>query len=157
MKRTVYLETTFFSFYHDGRLSSRFRREITREWWAKERRNFNIYTSMFSYEELSVPAYPAWKKASGMCKAVPFLEMNVDVAGVVKAYITNRIMPAGDVGDAAHLAIATYHEADYLVTWNCRHLANANKFAHIRMVNRRLGLVTPEIVTPEQLFSERFK
>jgi len=40
------------------------------------------------------------------------------------------------------------------LTWNCRHLANANKFEHIRTVNRRLGLLTPELVTPEQLFAE---
>jgi hypothetical protein len=63
-------------------------------------------------------------------------------------------MPADDAGDAAHLAIASYHGVDYLLTWNCRHLANANKFAHIREINRRLGLLTPELVTPEQLFME---
>lgn len=44
---------------------------------------------------------------------------------------------------------------DYLLTWNCRHLANANKFEHIRSINRRLGLLTPELVTPEQLFEEK--
>jgi hypothetical protein len=63
-------------------------------------------------------------------------------------------MPADDAGDAAHLAVASYHGVDYLLTWNCRHLANANKFEHIRVINRRLGLMTPELVTPEQLFEE---
>jgi hypothetical protein len=65
-----------------------------------------------------------------------------------------QIMPADDAGDAAHLAVASYHGVDYLLTWNCRHLANANKFEHIRVINRRLGLMTPELVTPEQLFEE---
>jgi len=63
-------------------------------------------------------------------------------------------MPREQEGDAAHLAYASYHGIDYLLTWNCKHLANANKFEHIRMVNTKLGLLTPKIVTPMQLFEE---
>src|SRR5207244_12975766 len=51
-------------------------------------------------------------------------------------------------GDALHLALASYHKCDFLVTWNCRHLANANKFGHIRRVNALLGLFVPALVTP---------
>ena len=74
--------------------------------------------------------------------------------GIIKAYVDHRLMPASDVGEAAHLAIASFHAVDYLLTWNCRHLANANKFEQIRSINRRLGLLTPELVTPEQMFEE---
>ena len=55
-------------------------------------------------------------------------------------------------GDALHLALASYHKCDFLVTWNCRHLANANKFGHIRRVNTMLGLFVPALVTPLELF-----
>ena len=89
-----------------------------------------------------------------MTRRVPLLEVVPDIAGIVKVYVENRLMPAEDVGDAAHLAMASYHGVDYLLTWNCRHLANANKFEHIRRINRRLGLLTPELVTPELLFWE---
>ncbi len=54
-------------------------------------------------------------------------------------------------GDATHLALATVYKCDYLVTWNCKHLANPNKLDHIVRVNWMLGLATPKIVTPLQL------
>lgn len=53
--------------------------------------------------------------------------------------------------DALHLALASYHRCDFLVTWNCKHLANANKFGHIRRVNTLLGLFNPALVTPLEL------
>jgi hypothetical protein len=60
-------------------------------------------------------------------------------------------MPRSPVGDALHLALASYHRCDFLVTWNCKHLANAGKFAHIRRVNGLLGLFVPLLVTPLEL------
>ena len=57
-------------------------------------------------------------------------------------------------GDALHLAIASYHRCDFLVTWNCKHLANANKFGHIRRINGILGLSVPSLVTPLELLGE---
>ncbi len=61
------------------------------------------------------------------------------------------VMPADPAGDALHLALASYHKCDFLVTWNCQHLANANKFGHIRLVNGMLGLFVPALVTPLEL------
>jgi hypothetical protein len=61
-------------------------------------------------------------------------------------------MPANPTGDALHLALAYSHKCDFLVTWNCEHLANANKFGHIRRVNTMLGLFVPSLVTPMELF-----
>ena len=60
-------------------------------------------------------------------------------------------MPANPTGDALHLALASYHKCEFLVTWNCVHLANANKFGHIRRINTMLGLFTPTIATPMEL------
>jgi hypothetical protein len=63
-------------------------------------------------------------------------------------------MPADPLGDALHLALASYHRCDFLVTWNCRHLANANKFDHIRRLNALLGLFVPALVTPLELLGD---
>lgn len=65
-----------------------------------------------------------------------------------------RDLPADPAGDALHLAIASYHRCDFLVTWNCKHLANANKFGHIRRVNGLLDLFTPALVTPLELLGD---
>ena len=53
-----------------------------------------------------------------------------------------------------HLAVASYHRCDFLLTWKCQHLANANKFDHIRRVNTLLGLFVPALVTPLELLGE---
>jgi hypothetical protein len=62
-----------------------------------------------------------------------------------------RHLPAGD---ALHLALATLHECDMLVSWNCRHIANASKFDHVRKINGRLGYETPKLITPLELIKE---
>jgi hypothetical protein len=64
-------------------------------------------------------------------------------------------MPKYPLGDALHLAIASYYKCDFLLTWNCRHLANANKFGHIRQVNVMLGLYVPLLVTSLELMGEK--
>jgi hypothetical protein len=64
-------------------------------------------------------------------------------------------MPKDAAGDAFHLACASYHKIDYFFTWNCNHLANANKRDHILITNAKLGLFTPQIVTPLELFKEK--
>ncbi|MBT8419980.1 MAG: hypothetical protein KJO08_03870, partial [Gammaproteobacteria bacterium] len=77
-----------------------------------------------------------------------------DLDHIVEVYVANYVMPKSLTGDAAHLAYASYYNVKYLLTWNCNHLANANKRGHIQIINARLGLSTPEIVTPLQLFKE---
>ena len=152
--KTVYVETTVFSFYHDERPASAYRCAVTREWWRTQRQRYELFTSRFAMEEVSNPVYPGWRKVAALARRVAQLELTDELEGIIKAYIDHRLMPLDDAGDAAHLAIASFHAVDYLLTWNCRHLANANKFEQIRTINRRLGLLTPELVTPEQLFAE---
>lgn len=62
-------------------------------------------------------------------------------------------MPSDPVGDAIHLALASYHSCHFLLTWNCVHLANANKFEHIRHINTVLGLYVPILTTPVELLN----
>lgn len=69
----------------------------------------------------------------------------------MNVYLRHKLMPADLLGDADQLALASIHGCDILVTWNCRHLANANKLAHIRGVNALLGFQTPALVTPLEL------
>ncbi|MFC1461416.1 type II toxin-antitoxin system VapC family toxin [Verrucomicrobiota bacterium] len=150
--KTVYIETTVLSFYYDDRAESLYRRKITRDWWRTQRRNYDVFISYFVLQEVRNPVYPGWQKVSALAQRLRLLEIAPDIEGIVGVYMENQLMPKEDIGDAAHLAVASYHSVDYLLTWNCKHLANANKIEHIRSINRRLGLLTPEIVTPEQLY-----
>ena len=73
---------------------------------------------------------------------------------VAQYYVANLAMPRRDFRDAFHLALASVHEVEYLVTWNFAHLANASKRTHIEVLNRRLHLPSPVICSPEELMLE---
>ncbi len=76
------------------------------------------------------------------------------LSDVVEFYVQHRLVPADAYGDAAHLAMASLHGLDFLLTWNCRHLANANKTRHLGVLNARLGLPVPAVITPVVLMPE---
>jgi hypothetical protein len=86
-----------------------------------------------------------------MMKKVRKIPVEVEIQEIVDAYIAHFVMPKNPLGDALHLAMASFHKCDFLLTWNCNNLANANKFGHIARVNTMLGLFTPSLVTPMQL------
>lgn len=85
------------------------------------------------------------------------LDVDDEVEEAAQFYARNLAMLTRDLRDAFHLALASVHEIEYLVTWNFAHLANASKRAHIETLNRRLHLSTPVICTPEELRLERPK
>jgi len=152
-KPVVYIETTIPNFYHDLRSSEAVatRRAWTRMWWASAADKYDRLTSEIVVEELSAGTSKLVPLRLALLKDLPQIAVTVNVEDVARTYIHNKLMPAHPGGDAFHLALASYFDCDFIVTWNCRHLANPNKFAHIRELNRRLGLPTPEIVTPQQL------
>jgi hypothetical protein len=98
---------------------------------------------------------PEWGEIRlALVRDLPLLPIEPAIAEIVQAYIGYKLMPSDPGGDAMHLALASYHKCDFLVTWNCRHLANANKFGHIRRVNTMLGLFVPALVTPLEMLGD---
>ena len=89
-----------------------------------------------------------------MLDDLTFLLIEEEIATIVKTYIQHKLMPNDASGDALHLAMASYHKCDILLTWNCKNLANANKFNHIRYVNNLLSLYVPILTTPLELLGE---
>jgi hypothetical protein len=149
----VYIETTIPSFYHEVRTSPDIvaRRDWTRRWWDMERDRYQLVTSEAVLDELEGGIPEHAETRLGLVAAIPLLPIEPGIAEIVTAYIRHQLMPADPGGDALHLALASYHKCDFLLTWNCLHLANANKFGHIRRVNTMLGLFIPTIVTPLEL------
>jgi predicted nucleic acid-binding protein len=152
----VYVETTIPSFYHTTRssITARAQREWTRRWWAVARERYSLVTSEAVLDELHDGEYPSREAALALVQDLPWLEVTPAVAEIVEAYARHRLMPADPTGDSLHLALASYHKCEFLVTWNCLHLANANKFGHIRRVNNLLGLYVPVLATPLELLGE---
>lgn len=152
----VYVETTIPSFYHEARTSPDVvaRRDWTRQWWDGETDRYELVTSPAVLDELAggLPERSAMRLA--LVRDLPLLPIESAITEVVESYIRYKLMPADPGGDAMHLALASYHKCDFLVTWNCQHLANASKFGHIRRVNTMLGLFVPALVTPLELLGE---
>ena len=149
----VYIETTIPSFYHEVRTEPEMlaRRLWTREWWGEHRLAYGLVTSDAVVDELERGDHPVVEKALSLIEPVDLLPIGTEVTDIVAAYIRHRLMPDDPLGDALHLALASFHKCDFLLTWNCRHLANANKFGHIRRINTLLGLFAPSLVTPLEL------
>jgi len=149
----VYVETTIPSFYHELRTDPDVvaRRQWTRQWWHGAARRCELVTSVAVLDELAGgdPEPSAIRLA--LVRDLPVLAVDEAIVEIVETYIRHKVMPADPAGDALHLALASYHKCDFLVTWNCQHLANARKFDHIRRINTLLGLFVPLLVTPLEL------
>jgi hypothetical protein len=83
-----------------------------------------------------------------MMEKLTLLPVDAPVREIVSTYFKHKLMPADPPFDAFHLALASLYKCDFLLTWNCLHLANANKYGHIRRVNTMLGLYVPTLTTP---------
>jgi hypothetical protein len=156
MKPTVYIETTIPSFCHETRKDheSLARKAWTEEWWKYHRMRYECFSSLATLNELRRGSHPERQAKIDMVSDLPRLNINDSVEEIVEIYISNTLMPSDQLGDALHLALASYYKIDFLLTWNCVHLANANKQLHIRRINERLRLFTPELVTPLELIDQ---
>lgn len=120
---------------------------------GSHRARYELFTSAYALAELnSTPAGKA-RRALTLIRDVPLLEEPAGFQDVVNYCIEHQLMPADARGDAAHLALAPMHGMAFLLTWNCQHLANANKTRHLMVLNARLGLQVPLIATPLTLLS----
>jgi predicted nucleic acid-binding protein len=154
--KSVYLETSIFSFYYDERQQPEIiaRRNWTRAFWELCKVNYAMFTSAATLSELNRGSKSHKDDALALAQSLPSYDSTDEIKAIVEVYVRQLVMPRDPLGDALHLALASFHKCDFLVTWNCAHLANANKFGHIRTVNAQLGLYTPALVTPLELMGK---
>jgi len=152
-KPTVYIETTIPSYYHETRTDVRTLawRAATRVWWNQYRKAYEPVTSAITLGEVRAAPPPKARLMEPMIAEMRMLGDHSRLIEVARAYRENRLLPHDSIADALHLALASVHEVDYLLTWNIRHLANANKTRHLHVLNARLRLATPIITTPDLL------
>ena len=157
MKKLIYVETTVPSFYTETREDEevRIRRKWTRDWWHLAHSGQDLVTSFVVQDELErIPDRARRVTALQLICPLEQFVYTPEIGEIVEVYLGHKLMPREGLGDAAHLALASFHHCDILITWNCRHLANANKTGHIRRVNALLGLETPLLVTPLELMEK---
>ncbi len=150
MQKRIYIETTIPSSYYTLRTDeeSLIRQKLTRQWWDEYANLFTLTSSTAVVQELRRGSDQITLNRISLLEGVELFDPTVEISQIAQIYMERLIMPQEPQGDALHLAIASFHSVDILLTWNCTHLANPNKFDFITRINRELGLTTPELKTP---------
>ncbi|MDQ6630224.1 MAG: type II toxin-antitoxin system VapC family toxin [Verrucomicrobiota bacterium] len=141
MPQLVYVETSVPSFYFDTRTGHDMMAmcQWTREWWSLPKFDQELVIGPPVLLELSEASSPKREKALKLIEELRILPYTSQVTEIVTAYFAHKLMPREAQGDADHLALASFYNCDFLITWNCKHLANANKFGHINRVKNCWG------------------
>jgi predicted nucleic acid-binding protein len=125
--------------------------EATREWWIGERPHYRCVTSDVVVREVSLGDPEMSRRRMEVLAGMPVLLVTDEVRLLANDLLAQKVLPPAVLADALHAATASVHQADYLLTWNCRHLANPHLQKQMRRFMAAHGLTLPEICTPIEL------
>ncbi len=151
---TVYIETSIIG-YMTARSSDAViflaRQQLTRQWWAAQRSKYDLFTSQLVIDEASAGDPTAARDRLALLDDLPLLDIqHSEVQSLADRLITNHLLPEKAAADARHVAVAAVFGVDYLLTWNCKHIANAETLPRIYRMLRDSGFEPPLVVTPEE-------
>ena len=154
MSETVYIETSIL-----GYLTARPSRDIvvsaniqiTREWWEMRRRDFQLYSSQAVVRETSQGDGAIASQRLEIIRNLALLDLNQSVLNLAEQFLGRSNLPAKADVDAVHIAAATVHGMDYLLTWNCKHIANAQIQGKLAEISLDFGYELPILCTPYEL------
>jgi predicted nucleic acid-binding protein len=157
VKSRLYLETTIPSY-----LTSRPSRDlivaghqqVTREWWERRRAAFQLHLSQLVIDEVSAGDPAAARERLKTLRDLPLLDITPEVTELASRIMASGKIPRKAATDAAHIAIAAVHGMDFLLTWNCVHIANATNARALALICQEHGYECPVICTPEELMGE---
>ena len=151
---TVYIETTII-----GYLTARSRKdvifqarqELTRSWWQSSREDYELVNSQLVLDEVGAGDADAAAERLQLLNGMPLLALSdPQVDSLADALLSAHLLPVKARSDAEHMAVATVHRVDYLLTWNCKHIANAATLPAVYRLLADKGYTPPLIVTPEE-------
>lgn len=157
MKPKVYVETTVVSYL--VALPSRdvivaAHQQITDEWWRARANQFDLFASQLVLREAQAGDKDLAQKRITALESMQLLEITEDALVLSERLITPGPLPRKAAEDAIHIAVAVVNGLDYLITWNCKHIANARMRDRIDQVCRSMGYEPVIICTPEELMEE---
>jgi hypothetical protein len=157
VKQGVYIETSIVSYLtarpsRDLILAAH--QQVTRQWWEGQREQFRLYVSQFVLDEAGDGDPAAAAMRLKLIKGFTLLPLTDEVRDVATGLLDAGVLPRKAEADAVHIAVATVHEMDVLLTWNCRHLANAVILGSVGRHLRDRGYEVPIICTPDELMGE---
>ncbi len=157
MNPRVYVETTIPSYltaWPSRDLIMAAHQQVTLEWWEGRRHGFDLFISQFVIDEAALGDPDAAKRRLEILIPLPILDASDDVFVVANELMKRVPLPAKAETNSLHIAISAVNGMDYLMTWNCTHIANAELRDDIEAVCRQCGFEPPIICTPEELLTE---
>lgn len=155
----VYLESSFIS-YLVSRPSQNLivagHQQITTQWWSNRKDVFWCCISEAVLKEISMGDKIEVEKRLEIVKDMPILSASKEAESLAATILEKGIIPTKAAADAAHIALSAVHQIDYLLTWNCKHLANAQIIRRIKTVFAEQGVEIPYVCTPEELLGEDY-
>jgi len=156
-KPTLYLETSVPS-YFAARPSTDViiagHQLLTRDWWESRISDYEVFVSELVLEEAERGDREAAEKRCSAIAQFGMLRVTPEALDLAKVYLKRLPLPSNAEADAVHLALASISGMDYLLTWNCRHIARGSIIRSVPIVNGEFGYESPTICTPEELLYE---
>lgn len=157
MKPKVYIETSLISYLvsrPSRNLIVAAQQQVTNDWWDNRRSAFDLYVSQLVLQEASKGDEEEVKKRLDTVQDIPLLELRVEARNLADMFLRNKVLPEKAADDSLHIAIATIYGIDYLLTWNCKHMANAEIQKKLAKICLEQGYELPTICTPYELMGE---
>jgi hypothetical protein len=153
----LYLETSVISYLaarpsRDPLVAAN--QQLTHQWWMKQRSNFQVFVSLSVVQEISAGNSEAAEARVELIAGIPRLQVSLEARTLANRLIAVHALPTKAKEDALHIAIAAFHEMNYLLTWNCRHIANEQMQEAIRATCLLGGYEAPVVCTPAELMGE---
>ena len=159
MKPSVYIETSIVSYYTSRPsrdLITAARQQITHDWWEDSRQKFETYISLLVLQEAAEGDSLAAEKRLNALAGIPVLELNEEAEMLAETLVRNGSIPEKYAEDALHIALATVNGIDFLLTWNLRHINNAQIKSQVIRIIERNGYECPGICSPDELSGENY-
>ena len=154
--QTVYLETSVFG-YLASRISADLvtagNQQLTRDWWENHRQRFELFVSQAVISECLAGDSDAADERDVFLKDLPVLDIDDDSRDLAANILEGVPLPQNADVDALHIALAAINGMDYLLTWNCKHIANPSLRRIIEEVLLAANVAPPVICTPQELIN----
>jgi predicted nucleic acid-binding protein len=157
MRSKLYVETSVISYLtaRPGRdLIAAAHQELTREWWQRAVSEFDLFASRLVVAEAQLGDHKAAATRLAVLEPITLLSETAESRALASKLLAAGGLPRKAASDALHIAVATVHGMDYLVTWNCKHIANARILRFVMQACRAANFEPPVICTPEELIEE---
>ena len=157
MIKRIYVETTISSYLAarpSRDLLQAERQQLSHDWWNNQRQKYDLWTSQAVLDEATAGDIEAAQRRLSFLSDLPLLDITDAVIGVAKAIMQSGLLPQKATRDSIHIGVASVNSIDILLTWNCRHIANASIMKELGVVVADCGYELPILCTPEELLGD---